>query len=199
MPSETDLANDALGQIGQAAVTAMDDTTVLGSYCLRFYPTLRDAALTMAHWSFAKARAVLAAETTPPPFQYGFRYKLPDDCLKLIEYNGSLVDPSMVTLFNIAIPFVYKVEGRSILTNDGVVAILYLKRETNPDVWTPQFYQGLAAQLAGKLAYAVLKDEKKGDQLWNQGYNLLARAAASDGQQSSVEPLSTDNLLWGRS
>lgn len=197
MPSQTDLLNDALGQIGQARIAAIDDGTVSANRCQDFYPALRDAALVMAHWTFNTSRVELAQDVADPPFEFAFQYTLPADCLKVIEYNGANVDTSTSTYDRIVLSR-YKIETGKLLTNDGTVSIRYLARVENPALWNALFYQGVAAQLAGKLASAILKDAKLSLTKAQEGLHLLMLAASIDGQQDSIEPQVVNDLTWGR-
>lgn len=200
MPNETDFLNDALGQVGAAPITAIDDQSTNANHCQRFYPPLRDAWLRSCHWKFAKTRAELAQDTTPPLFEFAFSYALPADpwCLKVIEYNGANLDTSTLTLFESATLFKWKVEGRHLYTNDGTVLIVYLARIDNPDQWDGLFYQGLSTALASKLALAIPKDRKLAQALFEQSQVLWSQAVAVDGQEGSVEPYQVDDLIWGR-
>jgi len=198
VPSETDLLNDALGSIGASRITAIDDGSTNANHCQTFYPALRDAWLTFCHWKFNKARIELAADATPPLFEFAFSYTLPSDNLKLIEYNGVNTDTSSLVLFEFSTVFRFKIEGNKLLTNDGAVKIVYLKRVTDPNLWTPLFYQGLSALLAGKLAMAIPKDARMSLAKFNEGQAIMLLAAAVDGQQGSVEPFRADDLMWGR-
>lgn len=198
MPSETDLLNDSLGQIGAARITAIDDGSVNANHCQTFYPALRDSRLRSHHWKFSKTRVELAQDATPPLFEFAFAYTLPANSLKIIEYNGANLDTSNLSLFEAAALFRFKIEGRKLLTNDGVVKIVYLARVTDPNVWDGLFYQGLTAELASKLASAIAKDDKKSLALLQKAEHLFSIAMAVDGQEGSVEPFRVDNLLWGR-
>jgi len=197
MASETDLCNDALGTIGQSRITAIDDESTSANHCQTFYPMLRDAALTLTHWTFNMVRIELAQDVTPPVFGYSFAYTLPADTLKVIEFNGANVDPTW-PYYDWMRRASFSIESGKLLTDYASAFIVYLARVTNPDAWSPLFYQGLVAQLAGKLAFAIPKDTKKGSALLAYGTDLLAQAAAVDGQQGSVSPMRTDDLLWGR-
>lgn len=198
MPSETDLLNDALGQIGAARITAIDDGSVNANHCLTFYPALRDARIRSHHWNWAVTRQELAQDVAAPAFEFAFSYTLPADCLKVVEYNGANLDTSNLSLFEAATPFRFKIEGRALLTNDGVVKIVYLARVTDPNVWDGLFYQGLAAELASKLATAIPKDAKLSLSLLEKAEHLFSIARAVDGQEGSVEPFRVDTLTWGR-
>ena len=197
MPSETDLLNDSLGQIGASRITAIDDGSINANHCQTFYPPLRDSYLRSHNWKFAKKRVELAQDATAPPFEFAFSYTTPADALKIIEYNGASLDTSNLALFEAATISRWKIEQRKLLTNDGEVKIVYIARITDPNVWDGMFYQGLAAALASKLAMAITKDAKKSDSLLNQATFFFSSAMGAD-QEGSVEPFIVDHLLWGR-
>lgn len=201
MPSETDCLNDALGQIGAARITAIDDGSINANHCQVFYPSLRDGLLRAHHWNFAMQRMNLAADVTPPVSEYAYAYTLPGDCLKVVDYGGGTPSSPVTWVTDYAhwrfIPR-YKIEGRKLLTNDGVVSIRYLKQVTSVGEWDAMFYQAVATLLATKLATAILHDHKMAVGLQQIGDHLLSQAMAVDGQEGSIEPFVVDDLLWGR-
>ncbi len=203
MPSETDLCNDALGQIGATRITSIDDPTINANFCKTFYPPLRRAMIMSNHWNFARARAELAKESIGPIFEFAFAYGLPANFLKIVEYNGANLDPALsfdttgISLY--ALRKSFRIEGQMLLSNDDGVKIVYIQDVENPDVWNPLFYQALAAELASKLASAITRDSRRAQQLLEMAEGrLFPLAGMADGQQGSVEPIITDDLLWGR-
>ena len=202
MPSETDLLNDALGQIGASRITAIDDGSAKANWCATFYPSLRRGMIRAHHWNFAEARQELAQDAVAPIFEFSFSYTLPPLLLKIKEYNGSLLTvPTGVDPYYWMHPYegYYKIEGRKLLTNDGIVKIVFVQDVTNPDVWDSLFYQALATHLASKLAAAITKDSNKSTQLLQAATALLyPLAMAVDGQEGTVIPYAVPDLLWGR-
>lgn len=200
MPSEVDLLNDALSQIGSSPILSIDDGSISANHCQRLYPALRDALIRGHHWNWAMTRVELAEDATPPATEFAFSYTLPSDCLKVVEFAGSnLRTPDSIPLLDTHGVFTYKIEGRKLLTNYGSALIVYLARVTNPDLWDPLFYQVLSTWLASKLASAITKDDRKSSELLNKAVTvLLPLATAVDGQEGSVETIISDVLTWGR-
>ena len=200
MPSETDLLNDALGQIGATRITAIDDGSVNANWCGVFYTPLRQALLRAHHWNFAEGRIELAQNVVKPAFEFAFAYALPADLLKIKEYNGALLDVSAVDpLYWMHFSGYYKIEGRDLLTNDGEVKIVYVKDITNPTLWDSLFYQAFGTHLASKLATAIRKDHALSESLMRQAQGILMPLAmAVDGQEGTITPYRVDELLWGR-
>ncbi len=202
MPSETDLANDALGMIGASAITSISDGSTNANYCLRFYPALRDGRLASHHWNFALTWVQLSPDVTGPIAGYAYAYTLPPDCLKVVNYGGTFTSyPSSFISANA--PYwrnlvSYKIEGRKLVSNDATAYVQYIRRITNPDEWAPLFYQGLSKELASKLAMAIPKDAKLAMALMQLAEQSFATAMAVDGQEGSTEPYVIDDLIWGR-
>ena len=115
MPSETDLINDALSQIGATPVADINEGVPNANYCLRFYPALRDGMLRMHHWNFALKRVTLATLAAPPVYSFIFRYGMPADYIKIVEYNGAPVELTNA---------LYRIEGDYLVCNDNPVRIL---------------------------------------------------------------------------
>lgn len=203
MASETDVLNDALGQIGAASITAIDDGSTNALACLTFYPTLRDGLLRSARWNFAEVRVQLAQDLTVPVTEYAYRYALPNDpwCLKVNDYAGANPTAAAVQVWPFERPVTprYKIEGRFLLSNDGTAYIVYTARITNPDQWDAIFYQLVTTWLASKLATALLHDPKMAAALLSNAVNaLLPLAAAVDGQEGTMDAFVVNDLLWGR-
>ena len=203
MSTETDVCNEALGLIGQSPITAIDDGSIPANRCLQFYAPLRDALLRSHHWNFALKWVQLAQDVTPPVAGFTFAYTLPADCLKVVNYGGSL-PTSPTTIVSYIDPYQrtvvrYKIEGRKLVSNDGVAYIQYLRQVTNPAEWDGLFYQVVATWLASKLAGSLAKDPKMSAALLAQATNMIMPLAlAVDGQEGSIEPYVVDDLIWGR-
>ena len=202
MADETDLLNDALGQVGAASIMSIDDGSINANYCLRFYPPLRDALLRSHHWNFALKWQQLAQDVTAPVAGFAYAYTLPPECLKVVDYAAAAPTAGTLTLIyenNIRVLHNYQIEGRKLVSNDGTVYIQYIQRLTNPDLWDGLFYQTVTTWLASKLAMAIPKDARMSQALLIQARDvLMPMALAVDGQEGATQRHVTDDLLWGR-
>lgn len=199
MASETDFLNDALGQIGAQRIDGIDDGSSNANQCLTFYAPLRRAMLRAHHWNFAEDRAILVQDVAAPKFEFAYAYSLAADVLKVKEYNGTNLTNIPQGVYERWVITRFKIEGRKLFTNDSVVALVYVKDVTDPNLWDPLFYQAASAWLASKLASAIQKDAKMSMTLLNQATNmLLPLAVAVDGQEMTVEPFISDSLTRGR-
>ena len=199
MPSQTDFLNEALIQCGADVITAIDDGSINANHCGRLYDSRRRAALEIHRWQFADWRVALVSTGTTPAFEWAYSYTLPADFIALRVFNGAELDTSQVAEWPYVNSEGYKIEGPYIYTNLGEVQIVYSRDITDPNRWTPLFYQMLATWLASGLALAIRKDHKMSQELLNQAIGQgLPMAAVVDSQQHSVSPYRADDLLRGR-
>ena len=200
MPTQSDCLNDALGQIGSARITAIDDGSVNANFCQLFYPTLRDGMLRGHFWNFALTWVELAQDAVLPTIGTAYSYELPSDFLRLKVYAGSNPSSSSSVFWVPGVRYVsyYKIEGTKLRTNDGSAFIQYVRRVENADEWDAEFYQAVCTRLASKLALAIRKDPKLSMGLLEQSEAFLSIAMSIDGQEGSIEPNVSDALTWGR-
>lgn len=200
MPSQTDCLNDALGQIGAARITSIDDGSTNANHCLTFYPALRDSLLRGHFWNFAIVWQELAQDVPAPTIGYAYSYELPPNMLRIKDYAGGNATVPTSLLWWPGMRYVqnYKIEGSKLRSNDGQAFIQYVERKENPDEWDSMFYQAVATMLASKLAMAIRKDPKLSLALLQQAESFLSMAMSVDGQEGSAEPFFNDELTWGR-
>ena len=99
----------------------------------------------------------MAKESTAPEFGYANQYALPTDpfCLRVLEFsNGTLSYPQDNMTSNSGAP-VFVIEGRKLLTDEGVAKIKYVGRVTDPQQYEANLVETLAAKLAMEIAYAI--------------------------------------------
>ena len=68
MPSDVDIASNALHEIGEKSITSLDDDSDRARLVKQFYAVTRDATLRAHPWNFATTRRSLAQETAAPVF-----------------------------------------------------------------------------------------------------------------------------------
>lgn len=124
MASETGIANRALQRLGAARITALDDTSSTNSRaCNVAYEPLRDALLRAHPWSFAIARASLAADSTAPAFGPAYQYAWPTTAMRILLPKDHTLD--------------WIVEGRFILSDwTAPLEVRYISKVEDPTRWT---------------------------------------------------------------
>lgn len=212
MASETDIANSALGLIGDAATVASlspPSGSIQAVHCARFYPMARDALLELHTWDFATKRVqpALLAETPPAPWAYA--YQAPSDVLNFLsitdpnatnDYSQGLAQYGSVAgvSANIGVytpqPFAVAVDplgNQVIYTNMQYAMLRYSGRITDTTTFGPLFTEALIWLLASKLAGPVIKgSEGRGvaaDCLHKfQAFLALAMVSDSNGHRTQV-------------
>ena len=147
MASVTSICNQALSHLGESPITSIEESSVEGRSCKLHYDITRDEQLRAHRWNFAQDRAILSRLSTTPVFGWSYQYRLPVDCLRALELNGSadndhLTDPWIV-------------EGRNVLTNAEAARLIYTRQETDPSLYDSLFVKTFALALAIKLTEVI--------------------------------------------
>ena len=141
MASTVDICNGALNQLGATTILSLTEDSKNARLCNSRYTQVRDAVFRSHPWNCLQERLELAQSTTTPAWGYSFKYDLPGDCLRLLrilDYDSN-----------------HKVEGRSILSNNSSMKILYISRVTDPNQYDENLRETLSAALAADIAYAI--------------------------------------------
>jgi hypothetical protein len=141
MLSQVQIVNMALAKIGDFYISSMTEGTKQANYAGIFWESARDTLLESYPWSFAMERVRLARLADVPAWGYDYKYQLPNDYLKLR-------DISVTGDFDRSQTIDYKIEGRTIVTNETVVYIKYTKKVTDTSYYPPTFSRALAADLS---------------------------------------------------
>jgi len=181
--SVVEICNNALQHLGANPIMALDDGSKEASYANQFYAQTRDAILRAHPWNFAIRRQALAKAATAPIFGFANAFTLPADpyCLRVLE-----TDPPEAY---------YKIEGRSLLTDEGAISIRYIASEEDPSRFDPLFTEALAAALAAKLAFPVVESATLQKLMIELAIAKLAEARSIDSQEGSTDPASIDVLV----
>ena len=141
MASTVDICNGALNQLGATTILSLTEDSKNARLCNSRYTQVRDAVFRSHPWNCLQKRVELAQSTTTPPWGYKFKFDLPGDCLRLLrilDFDSN-----------------YQVEGRSILSNNSSMKILYISRVTDPNQYDENLRETLSAALAADIAYAI--------------------------------------------
>jgi hypothetical protein len=141
MASTVDICNGALNQLGATTILSLTEDSKNARLCNSRYTQVRDAVFRSHPWNCLQQRVELAQSTITPAWGYSFKYDLPGDCLRLLRILDYDSD--------------HKVEGRSILSNNSSMKILYISRVTDPNQYDENLRETLSAALAADIAYAI--------------------------------------------
>ncbi len=151
--SEVHICNMSLTRLGHPTITSLDQDTKGAALCKLHYPVVRDVVMRAHPWNFAIRRATLASDATASiPFEYTYRYPLPEDCLKVIRTSEEAI--AGTTWIND-----YRIESngtsKAILTNASELSIEYIARITDVYQFDALFVDAVSARLTAEIAMAM--------------------------------------------
>jgi hypothetical protein len=213
--SEVQICNIALARVqGEPITDLVSDTTKSASLCRTFYEPTRDALLEERPWAFAIQRQVLSVVTGVNLTSKTYIYQLPEEpyCLRPLVLLGPISnfllmsdtegesglweDPFGSGSYLELIGYVFKREGRTLITNLAVAGLKYVARITDPTQFPPTFVDALGWLLASNLAKPINGEFDPGLLQMYQASVLAAFGADSQGAQ---EPrLKDEGWVQGR-
>lgn len=195
MASDVDICNLALANIGQRGdVISLipPDGGAFATFCARFYPMARDAALEWHPWGFATVRQILARiPRDNMPAAWSFAFALPSDCLRALAVVAEGAGD--------ANPLPYIIEGGVLYCNSDAATLRYVAYIEDTSRFSPLFVRALAWMLAADLLGPVIKgDARLRDYCEKNAQRFLLQAARSDASAQKIEPLHMPQWLSGR-
>lgn len=153
MASEVGICSNALRKLGDDPITSLTDNSDRARLCNNIYPEVRNELLSLRNWNFAITRTDLARLSDAPAFTWTYQFQLPSDHIRPIKMSEVEED--------------YVIEGDKVLTDAETLNLIYLKKETDPNKYSPLFISALEARLAAELAYPITGDVNL-QTMWNQ-------------------------------
>lgn len=180
MASEVGICNRALQKLGDKRITSLTEDAANARACNTAYAICRDAELEKHEWSFAIARAELAADALAPAWGRANSFQLPSDFIRLAhdypEDNNNAKD--------------WQIEGQKLITDDSApIYIRYVKRVTDPNLFSSLFQEALAARLALELCEELTQSNSKKESAQADYTQAVREAKRSNAiQRVSSEP-----------
>lgn len=184
--TEVSICSNALGKLGDNAITSLDDPTERARWCKRFYAKCRDAALRAHNWNFAVKRVALVQSATPPTFGFLYAYQLPPDYLMLLELSEGADIP-------------YRIEGGQLLADVPALSIRYIARTGDTAQMDPLFVEYLEAKLAAELAIPLTNSQSIYQAMQLEARTKLQEARTRDGQEDYPNQHTFTDLIDVRS
>lgn len=176
------VCNSALVKVGADRISSITQDTKSAKILNAIFNTVRDDVLRAHRWNFAMTRATLAPTGTEPDFEYDYQYDLPSDCLRIVETYPDDID--------------FVVEGRTILSNESELSVVYIRRNEDPASWDSCFAEALAWRLAREVAYNLTQSNALVKQCDDAYKAQLAEARSIDGAEGIIKGLEAD--VWTR-
>lgn len=206
MTSVVDLYNRALAACGaRSRVASPTEVSEEARNCNLLYPGIRDAALEMAPWDFAKVYTTLAlikakpgtpenpsgasglwvATSPPPPWLYEYAY--PSDCVRMrwvLPQAIGLPDPGPPMRYARASDLISGAQTAVILTSAPSAIGVYTLRIEDPNAWPPLFTEAVVSALAARLSIPLSGDKTLATGNLNAANAIIGQARVTDGNES---------------
>lgn len=204
MGTQIEWANAALDKVGQSPITSFEDGNKAANLVKRRFDAVRDAELRRRRWSFAIARAQLAADSEAPAFGYGHAYPLPTDCLRVIAVGDFDHGPGLADYGSggdAGAP--YRIEGRAILYGSvGATAaalnLRYIRSVSDTSLWDATFGEAFACRLAIELCEPLAGSTSKKQELRDEYREAVAEAVRANALELPPQQLADDTWIMGR-
>lgn len=189
MATKTEVANFALGHIGDATITDVDaPTDEAGRVVDLWFDTARRRVLRLANWNCASKRVELAADAIAPIYGYNNRYLLPGDYIRLVKVENS--GPGAE----------HSIERKYLLTNQGPsISIKYVFDELDVSQYDEDLVQSLALMLAYYISPKLAQSNTKRAELRKDAYAEAGEARDVDTSGQAPQDLAGGSWLRARS
>lgn len=172
--SKVSLVNGALIELGAETIISFDENALAARLAHHRFDDILEQELQEGAWTFAKARAQLAAEATGPPFGYKYTHVLPANpyCLHVLkEVNRAE----------------FIIEGRNALSNSTPLQIVYIKRITDMNDLSPLFRKALIYKIAATFAMPLTGSAKLKTGMETLYMQYIQAAQVRDSQQGTPQ------------
>lgn len=170
--TELEIANSALQKVGAEMITALNDNNKRAKLVNEQYSKIRDMLLHRYAWNFSIFRDTLTADLTAPEYEFGFRYAVPADCLRVLELEHTEYD--------------FRVESGYILCDlADEIKIKYIKKITDTTKYSALFCELLATAIAVDIAYPLVQSNSLKETLKQEYAELLREARSLNSQEGT--------------
>lgn len=182
--SKTDIANKALGHLGQDPIIDLDsDQSVKGSAIREIYDQTLEEVLRDFDWKFAIFRKDLNADGAYTPGDFSYRYILPTSP-KILRFLSIVNDTRAA----------YSLEANYLYTNLSTARIRYVGKVTDPTQFDATFVETFALKLAGVRGYKITMNQTLADNFLAKYEKLKIDAQNTDSQEK--QQTYQDDSLW---
>lgn len=179
LTGEIEISNMALSVLGAATIVAFTDASREARLAEQHYAPARDYLLRTYTWKCALRRVSLAALTPAPTFGYARAFQLPADFLRLKHTSDAESDT-------------FRLEGKTILSDDITMQINYVRRVENVAEMDEGLKHAIAMRMAMLMARSLTADSSVMDRAAGLYQDALAEAQLADArehpQTDAIEP-----------
>jgi len=141
--AKINMINRMLIKIGDKTLSSLGVDAKSQRLAEEIYDSIVDEVFALdIPYKFATSRAQLTQHADAPAFGYDYQYKLPNDCVRIIETVN--VDSRLVHYEYRREVYCYTSGGRTvqddvILCDQEYVYVKYIVKRTSPEIWPPWF------------------------------------------------------------
>lgn len=140
MATQVSIVNRAFRFLGEAGINEIGQDSNLANIAKDAWEVVLDWCLRCHPWNFSQKWASLARNNENPAFGFSYSYKIPADCLRVIDIRSD-GDLSRIGAD-------YNLVGRDIFTNIDPCLCRYVYRNTDPTYWPADFSEFVTIKLA---------------------------------------------------
>src|SRR6266511_2763865 len=159
MPSDLDLANRALGKIGQDRITSLDNTVNSKTIqtVLLYLASTKEETLRARDWNSVRGRAALTLLPTDRSFgEWAYSYRLPTDFLCFRRFISTYVFVKN-SGYSVEIDIENK---KTLLCNVQNAVMVYTRNITDVNRWDPLLFNACVTRLAWHFTGPMVRDFK---------------------------------------
>lgn len=186
MPTNLDLVNQALNEMGQARIPSLDNTnnSALVDTANFQLARVKKAVLRVRDWNCARKRRELdALDAGLSLGEWSLAYRLPPDCVAVRRFVSTCPETAHAPFSVERDP-----DDKPILfTNCGNNKIVYTALIDDVNRWDPLLFDACASRLAVQFAITLNKDLKFLQSCWQAYQMKIEEAAGVDEAESGVE------------
>jgi len=182
MPSDVDIVNRALRNIGGTRITSLTDGSTNANIANDIYDMVRDDLLRSHNWKFATKLVKLSRLATAPTFEYDYGYALPNDWLRTITVHDNDAGTSSVPFREAEIDGV-----GAILTSAEDIYLRYVYSVEDINRATPDFHTALSLAMSAEMAIPVANSNRLHETYLEVSRRALVRAKSSDSLGSPAD------------
>lgn len=201
--SETDLAQDALDQIGAETIASIDATDSANAVrCKRALPKAIRQVLLAGDWEFARKYANGAQITNDRPETWGYRHQMPGDLVRLIGVEDAQTGSPYRDIWQvrddyrsgIVRPAPYQRVGDTIYSHFEILRVFYVWHYSAVTAWPSAAQEACMWALVAKIIWSITKDEDQAERARRIAVNRIAAALVVDGNEGQQQM--PDEASW---
>lgn len=184
--AKLEILNRALMEVGSPIVESLDDDGTSFQSALSAWGMSLRSLLRKHEWNFSMKRLEISADATPPSFEFGSRFQLPEDFVRLSDIYRF-------------IDFPYRIEDGYILTeSSGNLPLVYVYNNQDASSFDDLFRETLAIGIARNISYQVVQSRALREELTGTYERALARARFVDSSERSMRRIEASEWVLAR-